>query len=1172
MENQDHRAPISSGHGVYLCSKCGWPFPNPHPSAKHRRAHKKVCGTIDGYKVIQPELTPLAISEEEEPLSDEGRTPSPKIEGKSLKEVAGSCQSATRSEDEHFSDAMAEFSDSGLSPGMDEGSEVARKLVRDVEKFEEEGDGLLKVDATIVDDPSRTLQIGDLQQVESEMKSPDVSILLGSTSKESTIGLDETKGQQLESTESKTLAVLTVEDEKETTDNAPLSDDRHLDICAKEIEHANIVDAPVDEVLQEGDKENSSLSKNVCRNLEVGEESDDFLQDSTTRMHGMSTDDKNQYESVGDKDVHMLSVVEGISSLNYSQDHKDHGSLKSSIALGMDTSIELLSSTEDEDKTTLEGNDQFVMDAGKPGQQLVGPPTILDALGDDITKDGGEVLADGKNDMGGSELINDEHFESYGLVSATATPESPALTMEPTISLSMEDKSSESHLSEDVRQSIPTILDAKADDIKNPIEESSHSYGSKVINDEIFGSCGSGPATSTLESPISNFEPANSLPMEDESSQCKPLGGSDDNSSAPHVCEEDNIISKGSEIIYDCGIDKTKMSFSAENESSDVFLQDSTTMHDMGTEDKSQYEFVGDKDVHMLSVDESISSINYSQDHKDWGSLKSTIALDMDTSIEPLSSTQDDDKSILEDNDQFIMDACEPDQHLLGPPTILDASGDEIRKDGDKVLAEGENDMGGSEVINNEQLESYGLVSATGTPESPALTMEPTVSLALTMEPTVSLSMEDESSESHLREEVTQSIPTILDAKADDIKNPIEESFHSYGSMVIKDEHFGSCGSGPATSTLEPQILNFEPTNSLPMEDESLQCKPLDGSDDNSTAPRVCEEDKQAIISGGSEIIYECGIDKTKLTSTAESESSKDYLPDQCSADTQIAGSEHREKVAANDDMGNTEPMHDSSTAVVESTSADEIDERKDGSVIEASSIPRDRDMNLGNNDVVVDAKRALEVSSLPPVKKGEDDDDKTGKQQDGGATVVDKSVASSSRTDSLEANWGSVSESTLHVDGGAQEKPSLQETTLQAERDPHTFDDIVDQNVHKDPSDEAAAAMKAAVGNEESQQGRTKNEEERIAKVTNWKQQHTPLKNLLGEAKSPKKDETATASSKVTTTTVNSILMSEEGQKEVDKEWDSPARYRPSVDIKKERKKGKTYWVPFACCSSSVH
>jgi len=36
-----------------VCHKCGWPFPNPHPSAKHRRAHKKICGTIEGYKEEQ---------------------------------------------------------------------------------------------------------------------------------------------------------------------------------------------------------------------------------------------------------------------------------------------------------------------------------------------------------------------------------------------------------------------------------------------------------------------------------------------------------------------------------------------------------------------------------------------------------------------------------------------------------------------------------------------------------------------------------------------------------------------------------------------------------------------------------------------------------------------------------------------------------------------------------------------------------------------------------------------------------------------------------------------------------------------------------------------------------------------------------------------------------------
>lgn len=114
--------------------------------------------------------------------------------------------------------------------------------------------------------------------------------------------------------------------------------------------------------------------------------------------------------------------------------------------------------------------------------------------------------------------------------------------------------------------------------------------------------------------------------------------------------------------------------------------------------------------------------------------------------------------------------------------------------------------------------------------------------------------------------------------------------------------------------------------------------------------------------------------------------------------------------------------------------------------------------------------------------------------------------------------------------------------------------------------------------------QGRKKNEEI-IAKVTNWStgKQHTPLKNLLGEAKSPntkqvpsatQKDETATPNTAAKATTVNSILNFDApseptAQKDVEKEWDSPARY--PVGIKKEKKKGKAYWVPFVCCSS-VH
>lgn len=132
--------------------------------------------------------------------------------------------------------------------------------------------------------------------------------------------------------------------------------------------------------------------------------------------------------------------------------------------------------------------------------------------------------------------------------------------------------------------------------------------------------------------------------------------------------------------------------------------------------------------------------------------------------------------------------------------------------------------------------------------------------------------------------------------------------------------------------------------------------------------------------------------------------------------------------------------------------------------------------------------------------------------------------------------------------------------------------------------------------------EGRKKNEEI-ISKVTNWStagKQHSPLKNLLNEAHTEAKvkslspnakqlvpavnnqaDETASASKNngitqtttTTTTTVSSILGSEMPsnadtvKKEIEKEWNSPARY--PIQMKKEKRKGKPYWVPFVCCTS---
>ncbi|KAK9009707.1 hypothetical protein V6N11_036235 [Hibiscus sabdariffa] len=130
IQNQDKN--LSSG-GVHLCHKCGWPFPNPHPSAKHRRSHKKICGTIEGYRLFDSRDTTHSAASDEEPLSEEyHKTPFaqvPKVlESFNLeKNIGGIGAISNRSEDEVFSDAATEFQEAGFSLGRQDSLDHASK-------------------------------------------------------------------------------------------------------------------------------------------------------------------------------------------------------------------------------------------------------------------------------------------------------------------------------------------------------------------------------------------------------------------------------------------------------------------------------------------------------------------------------------------------------------------------------------------------------------------------------------------------------------------------------------------------------------------------------------------------------------------------------------------------------------------------------------------------------------------------------------------------------------------------------------------------------------------------------------------------------------------------------------------------------------------------------------
>ncbi|XP_061989344.1 uncharacterized protein LOC133707901 [Rosa rugosa] len=138
MDHQDLRRAHSSGHeSHYVCHKCGWPFPNPHPSARHRRAHKKICGTVEGYKVAGAEgSAQLSVSDDEQHSDEDPKTPGPKVLERSVYERGSGVigQGSIKSDDGVFSDAVQEFSDSGSAAWTGEGLEDAPGSAPNVER------------------------------------------------------------------------------------------------------------------------------------------------------------------------------------------------------------------------------------------------------------------------------------------------------------------------------------------------------------------------------------------------------------------------------------------------------------------------------------------------------------------------------------------------------------------------------------------------------------------------------------------------------------------------------------------------------------------------------------------------------------------------------------------------------------------------------------------------------------------------------------------------------------------------------------------------------------------------------------------------------------------------------------------------------------------------------
>ncbi|CAH2079263.1 unnamed protein product [Thlaspi arvense] len=131
MDSQDHNnnsqhSPGGKSNGAHVCTKCGWNYPNPHPSAKNRRAHKKICGTIKGFEILDSEKSKQNLDlQEEHFLDDEQKNPSPKSVEKDEVVAKADERIGDIVEEDVFADAVCEFSSSVVSDSFKEKEETA---------------------------------------------------------------------------------------------------------------------------------------------------------------------------------------------------------------------------------------------------------------------------------------------------------------------------------------------------------------------------------------------------------------------------------------------------------------------------------------------------------------------------------------------------------------------------------------------------------------------------------------------------------------------------------------------------------------------------------------------------------------------------------------------------------------------------------------------------------------------------------------------------------------------------------------------------------------------------------------------------------------------------------------------------------------------------------------
>ncbi|KAL2469454.1 C2H2-type domain-containing protein [Abeliophyllum distichum] len=380
-------------HGVHLCRRCGWPFPNPHPSARHRRAHKRLCGKIEGYTVNESEPH-LAVSDDDHTSDEDHQTPSPKAEKKNIKlfdSSGGAGEKSNKSEDEVFTDAATEFSDSGVSPSLEERLEsvvsdksVEKGMVDDLNR-----NPLLEADETAkkteqLNDP--TSSSSQMCKLESAMDQLE-SIVPPSDPTAEAISVGFTNGLQSDSIKSESqtdvftgntnqsgdrkmqqelVSAGQFADAKGKIDEEYLKSSESMTLDSEEGKTSDVNVILVDREEKLCDKLDPEVVKHeLSPQNETLENKDAFVEVKNDAVNGESDHELELFKSeTGQEQMHLLSAnLPGIDSpVIPIEDFKDHKYFQSKLPLDL-SSAEITRSMEVVDERTIAEEDNLKVEA-----------------------------------------------------------------------------------------------------------------------------------------------------------------------------------------------------------------------------------------------------------------------------------------------------------------------------------------------------------------------------------------------------------------------------------------------------------------------------------------------------------------------------------------------------------------------------------------------------------------------------------------------------------------------------------------------------------------------------------------------------------------------------------------------------------------------------------------